>query len=239
MSKKPIEKPEIIIQRAERLKQVRIILRLGRDYLEKKYHIPAATLKAWENGLTSITEKGLKRCIDMYRQEGMLLNREWILFGIGLSPRVSLDMGKYLASELQYPKNEEKAEYPKVSDDVTPYIIDETACILREAAFFKKEYQNSVVLSVINDDMEPVYQIGDYVGGIFRYGKSINTVAKIDCIIRLTSGELLVRRLFKDADGRYNLVCINPIPSISNMPIMFDAKIECVAPIIWHRKPNP
>jgi hypothetical protein len=215
------------------------MLRLGRDYIAKKYNIPATTLKAWENALTGITEKGLKRCIDVYRREGMLVSREWILYGTGLSPRISLDMGKYLASDLQYPKREESCKKSKIKDDGTLYTVDETTCILREATFFKEGYTNAIILAVTNDDMEPVYQIGDYVGGVFRYGKNINTAIKCDCIIRLTSGELLLRRLFKNMDGQYNLACINPTPSSSNMPIMFNAKVECAAPIIWHRKPNP
>ena len=239
MSKKPTEKSEIIVQQAKRLKEVRAMLRLGRDYIEKKYNMPAATLKAWENSLTGITEKGLKRCIDMYRQEGMLLTREWILYGTGLSPRVSLDMGRYLASDLQYPRHGENFSAALIKEAGASYVADETTCILREAAFFKEAYANSVIMSVINDDMDPVYQIGDYVGGIFRYGKNINTVIKLDCIVRLTTGELLLRRVFKNSDGLNNLACINPVPSSSGIPIIFDAKVECAAPIIWHRRPNP
>jgi len=241
MPKTSAKKSEIIIQQAQRLKHVRDMLRLNREYIEKKYRISAATLKSWENALTKITEKGLKRCINMYRQEGILLTREWILYGTGLSPRISLDIGKYLASELQYPRHENVSEGLKVMDNtgVSYNTNDETAFILREATFFKESYTDSVALAVTNDDMEPVYQIGDYVGGIFRYDKNIISANKRDCIIRLSSGELLLRRLFINNNGQKNLACINPLPSSSNIPILFNTSVECVAPIIWHRKPNP
>jgi hypothetical protein len=241
MRKRISEKLEVISKQAERLKQVRITLRLRRNHIEKKYNIPTATLKAWENALTGITEKGLKRCIDVYRQEGMLLTREWILEGTGLSPRVSLDMRKYLASDLRYSRcrTDGISAEGLIGGDVGNNMVDEATRILHEAAFFKESYHNSVVLAVTNDDMDPMYQIGDFVGGVFRYGKSISSVNKYDCIVRLVSGELLLRRLFRSSDGGYNLSCINPAPSSSGMPIIFGAEIECAAPVIWHRRHNP
>lgn len=225
---------------AERLKYVREIMRLSRSYLEDKYHLSAATLKAWENGSSRLTEKGLRRCIDIYHQEGLLVTRDWLLTGSGLSPRVSLDMGKYLASELSYPRhnNPDMGVQQIKEKEAKAYEIDENKCILREAAFFKESYVNAIVLMVTNNDMEPVYQVGDYVGGKFRYGKDIDVAVKRDCIVRLKTGDLLLRRLFKNGGGHYNLACINPAPKSAN-PIMFNVEIECVAPVIWHRIPNP
>lgn len=224
---------------AERLKYIREIMRLSRSYLEDKYRLSAATLKAWENGSSRLTEKGLKRCIDVYHQEGILVAREWLLNGSGLSPRVSLDMGKYLASELSYPRHDNPDAELQIKEGVAKvYEADENKCILREAAFFKESYSNAVVLMVTNNDMEPVYQVGDYVGGRFRYGKDVDIGVKRDCIIRLKNGELLLRRLFKNGGGHYNLACVNPAPKSVN-PIMFNVDIECVAPVVWHRIPNP
>lgn len=232
-------KPLSVATVADRLKYVREIMRLSRGYLEDKYHMPATTLKSWENGLSQLTEKGIKRCIDMYHQEGMLISRDWLLSGNGLSPRVSLDMGKYLASELLYVRhNHPSINVPQIGEDAKPYEDDENKSILREAAFFKESYKNAVVLMVSSDDMEPVYQAGDYVGGRFLYGKNIDIGVKRDCIVRLKNGELLLRRLFKNGSGHYNLACINPSPR-SSSPIMFDVELECVAPVIWHRIPNP
>jgi hypothetical protein len=232
-------KPLSVATVANRLKYVREIMRLSRGYLQDKYHMPATTLKSWENGLSRLTDKGIKRCIEIYRKEGMLINRDWLLSGKGLSPRVSLDMGKYLASDLLYVRhNHPSINVPQIGEEAKTYETDENKCILREAAFFKESYKNAVVLMVNNNDMEPVYHTGDYVGGRFLYGKDIKIGVKRDCIVRLKNGELLLRRLFKNGSGNYNLACVNPSPN-SVSPIMFDVDIESVAPVIWHRIPNP
>jgi transcriptional regulator with XRE-family HTH domain len=218
----------------ERLLYIRNLLRLSRRYIEEKYNLPEATLKAWENNKARLTEKGLNRCIDIYRQEGVLVNSEWINTGKGLSPRISVDMGKYLASDFQYPQHETS----QINDSSTSYSIDDSKAILREATFFKESAQNVVVLMVTDNDMNPVYQIGDYVGGLFRYGKDIDSAVKRDCIIRLKDGALVIRRLFKSKHNNlYNLACINPATESDN-PILFSVAIESAAPIIWHRIPN-
>jgi transcriptional regulator with XRE-family HTH domain len=221
---------------AERLKYVRKLVRLSRPDVEEKYQLSAATLKAWENGQATLTAKGIKRCIDIYRKEGVILNREWIMTGEGLSPKLSLDISRYFASELQYPLRDNKGMIK--DSDLLPYSKDDNACILREAAFFKESYPDAVILTVTNDDMEPVYQIGDYVGGRFRYGKDIATTLKRNCIVRLKTGEDIIRRIFKSNSGKYyNLACINPVCG-SEKPILFNVDVECVAPVIWHRIPN-
>lgn len=221
---------------ADRLKYVRKLVRLSRPAIEEKYHLSAATLKAWENGQAPLTAKGIKRCIDIYRKEGVILNKEWIMTGEGLSPKLSLDMSHYFASELQYPARDNKGLVKE--ENLLPYSKDDNAAILREADFFKKLYPDAIVLTVTNDDMEPVYQIGDYVGGRFRYGDDIATALKRNCIVRLKTGELLIRRIYKSNIGKYyNLACINPTCSAEE-PILFNIDIECAAPIIWHRIPN-
>jgi hypothetical protein len=222
----------------ERLLYVRNLLRLSRRYIEEQYKLPEATLKAWESNKARLTEKGLNRCIDIYRKEGVLVSSEWINNGKGLSPRISVDMGKYLASDLQYPEHGKSTSLQINDSGENSYLVDDSKAILREATFFKESTQNSVVLMITDNDMNPVYQIGDYVGGIFRYGKDIDSALKRDCIIRMKDGNLVVRRLFKSKNSNlYNLACINPATESEN-PILFAVEIESAAPIIWHRIPN-
>lgn len=223
---------------AERLKYTRKLMRLPRSYIEEKHKLPEATLKAWENGVSRLTEKGLKKCIDIYRKEGIIVSEKWVMSGVGLSPQLTLDVGRYFASELQYPQRKAKKGQVKEIDKEAVYAKDDNACMLREATFFKESYSDSVILMITDNDMEPVYQIGDHVGGRFRYGKQINSALKRDCIIRLKNGENILRRLFKaKKTGCYNLASINPLP-ISGEPVLFDVEIESAAPVIWHRKPD-
>lgn len=220
---------------SERLKYIRLKTRLSRSEIQNKHKLSEATLKAWENGAAKITEKGLKRCINIYRKEGVVLSKEWVMTGEGISPKLSVDIGKYFASDLQYPLRNEEG---KIQEQSTKYKKDDTTRMVREASYFKESYPSSVILMVTNDDMEPVYQIGDYVGGIFRYGENIKEALKRDCIIRLKTGEDMLRRLFEgNINKHYNLACINPLPT-SEEPILFNIEIEAAAPIIWHRMPD-
>lgn len=225
---------------AARLKALRQKARLTRGYIEKQYGLPAVTLKAWENGTAKLTEKGLQRCIDIYRKEGVLLTAEWIQTGIGLPPKISVDIGRYFASDHAYPLRTPSSQFViKDMDQPLPYGKSDQLDMLREASFFKESYPDAVVLMVTNDDMGPVFQTGDCVGGRFRYADAIDTVLKRDCIVRIkNTGQDVLRRVFKSRTGKgYNLVCINPMPT-ADEPIMFNVEIECAAPVIWHRMPN-
>lgn len=222
---------------AERLKHVRELIRLSRTYIKQKYHLSEATLKVWENGTAPLTKKGLQRCINIYRKEGVVLSKEWIMTGEGLPPKYSVNVGHYFAGELQYPQPTEKL-LVKDLDCPFPYLKDDNACMLREASFFKESYSDAVILMVTTDDMEPFYRIGDYVGGRFLYGQDIDKALKRNCIIRLKDGRNIFRRLFKsNVIGLYNLSCINPQASVEEL-IMFNIEIEAAAPVIWHRTPN-
>jgi DNA-binding transcriptional regulator YiaG len=219
---------------AQRLKYVRQLARLSRPYLEEKHQLPEATLKVWENSQSRITPKGLNRCIDIYRKEGVVLSKEWVMTGEGLSPQLSVGIGNYLASDLHYPFPEQRL---RDADDAF-FPKDDNICMLREASFFKESYADTVVLIVADNDMWPTYQAGDYVGGCFRRGKAVTEALQRDCIVRLKNGEKILRRLFKSKRNKcYNLMCVNPMPE-AEQPIMFNVEIECAAPVIWHRKPN-
>ena len=85
----------------ERLKHVRALLRVSRAFLENKYGIPEVTLKSWENGTVKLTSSGLKRCVDIYRAEGLIVTEEWMLHGSGLDPTSSATIGQYFSEPAQ------------------------------------------------------------------------------------------------------------------------------------------
>ena len=204
-----------------RLKYLRSILRLTRAYIEKKYKLPEITLKSWENSMIKISKNGIKRCVTVYKNEGLIVDESWIADGKGLDPTVRLSLGHYFAMP---------------SETVSmPVDADDEVAMMRDAQEFRARYANAVVMIVSNDEMSPHYRAGDYVGGRLRAASELDLIVNKDCIIYLQGGGQYFRRLFKDSLGRYNLACLNPIGRTAE-PIIFDADIESAAAIIWIRR---
>lgn len=202
----------------ERLKYVRSLLRLSRSYLQEKYGLPEVTLKSWENDTTKLTQAGAQRCVEVYRSEGLIVSKDWIMQGIGLDPKQTVTVSHYFAT-------------PTIKELPTE---DDEVAMMRDGNAFKESYPNAVVMIVSNDDMRPFYWPGDYIGGKMRYGDAIETAVNKDCIIYLKNGERFFRRLIKNSAGGYNLTCLNPNEATAE-PVLYNVEIDSVAPVIWRR----
>ena len=78
----------------ERLRFLRRLLGITRSEIEKKYKLPEVTLKKWETGNITLTDKGIKKCLDIYRKEGIDATLEWIQTGAGLTPTFQTNSNK-------------------------------------------------------------------------------------------------------------------------------------------------
>ena len=205
-----------------RLKYLRAILRLTRAYIEKKYKLPEITLKSWENGTIKLSKNGVKRCVTVYKSEGLLVDENWIAEGKGLDPTVRFSVGHYFSVP---------------SNVALPVEEDDEVAMLQDADVFKNRYSNAVIMIVSNDEMSPYYEPGDYVGGRLRAMNELEMIINKDCIIYLKGGGQYFRRIYQDSLGRYNLACLNPIGKTSE-PVIFNADIEWAAHVTWIRKKN-
>lgn len=203
-----------------RLKYLRSILRLTRACIEKKYKLPEITLKSWENSMIKISKNGIKRCVAVYKNEGLIVDESWIADGKGLDPTVRLSLGHYFASPSEVIN--------------LPIDVDDEIAMMRDAQEFRDRYSNAVVMIVSNDEMSPHYRAGDYVGGRLKFNE-FDSLIKKDCILYLKGGGQYFRRLFKDSLGRFNLACLNPMGRTAE-PIIFNADIESAAAVIWVRR---
>ncbi len=209
---------------AERLKYVREnLLKLSRAEIQKKYSLSPDTLAAWENGKIKISEKGINRCIKIYSSENLILSKEWLLTGKGLSPKFSFDLNRYFKTQ--------KIENGTASN------IDDTMFLAKELEFFRSLSSNSITGLMSNNDMLPMYSQGDHVGGRLRFGEDIKKCVGKDCIIKTKDGDTYIRRIAKSESGKgFNLVCLNPEWDGNPEPVIFNVEIESAAPIIWHRR---
>ncbi|WP_154699524.1 hypothetical protein, partial [Legionella pneumophila] len=112
--------------------------------MQEKYSLPEVTLKSWENGTTKLTQSGAQRCVEAYRNEGLIVSEDWIMEGIGLDPKSTVTVSHYFA----IPTNQEIS------------FEDDELAMVRDANLFKESHPNAVVMLVSNDDMRPFYLPG-------------------------------------------------------------------------------
>ena len=77
-------------------------------------------------------------------------------------------------------------------------------------ALFKKHYPQAADYCISDEAMKPKYNLGDYVGGIICIQDRVDTVIGQDCIVKLSNGQLIVRKVFKGQEpNHYTLVPLN------------------------------
>lgn len=207
-----------------RVKHARLLAGLSRRVLEEIYGISGSTVQAWEIGRNPLTAKGAKRLSEAFQQTGLFCTAEWLLTGEGLSPRPHDE----IVSSLK------KNQVQQTSD----VLFEDEEAISKEIIFFQEINTNSIVLNIIDDAMEPVYFIGDYVGGKMRTDINPLKIVGLNCIIQTTDDEYYIRKISSyTIDNKFTLASINPNTTV-HFPVLYNQSVKNVAPIIWHRRKN-
>ena len=194
---------------ANRVRFVRALTKLSREAFEKRYGISRNTLKSWELGINTLTEKSAKQISDAIEQEGFSCTPEWLIFGIGHGPH---------------------------SDGSLQNSISEQTKMVFEAEYFKKNNSNSITSMITDASMLPNFQVGDYIGGILD--KNINKAEGIKkfigsiCIIYLATEIVLVRKIIMSKD---NMILVCPLNTEFEADMINVFEIQAIASIIWHR----
>lgn len=205
--------------RAKRLKMIRNLANLSRKQLCELCNINIHTLIGWEVArFGGLPLDGAEKIIQGVTQKGVHCTLDWLIHEIGAGPTVITD---YVIAK----KDAEK----KVKKNSTN--IDEKQ-LLEEILFFRKQYNDAITLLLTDDGMSPFYNAGDYVAGIKQYGEKIKALIEKDCIVQLSSGEIILRNLHSGNEAKkYNLVCINPQTTVVE-PIIYNVEITSAAPAI-------
>ncbi|MBU0455188.1 MAG: S24 family peptidase [Pseudomonadota bacterium] len=207
----------------DRLKQIRKLLRVSRAYFYQKYGLSTDTLKAWENNKAPLTEKGLVRCMQMFREEGVDVSKDWVRTGEGMDPKIAIDFGRYV-HEFTSNYDAEKS--------------DDAFLLMQEIEFFKSHAANAIVMLVPDETMLPFYQSGAYVGGFLKPGSQVRDALDQDCIVITKDKKQYFRRLnIGSRDGLFNLTSLNPQWKQNHLPVIYDVEIAHVAPVVWYRRP--
>lgn len=203
---------------AKRLKSARLLTGLSRKQFEKITHISANTLRAWETAINPLTTKTALKLIRAFEKCGIFCTADWLLDGDGQSPYL-MASGKENISHL-------------VNDR-----IDDEVSIQREILTFKTCSNNAIVIIITDDKMEPLFSVGDYVGGKdFMEKISFDYLIGENCIIEAEDNNYFVRRMLPTKKkGLYNLIGTNFNSKDQNFVMPF-FKIKRAAKVIWHRR---
>jgi len=144
--------PEEIRQIGIRMQAVRVLTGLSREEFADKTSIAAMTIKNWELGRVIPRNDGINNLLLAFREHGIFVSLEWILFGTGAGPN-------YL-QENQILNIGKSREY-----------------VLKQIQFFKESQRvlkhNPVVVDVLDDSMAPIYQNNDILGGVLFTEKTV------------------------------------------------------------------
>lgn len=197
---------------ADRVRFVRSLTKLSREAFEDKYGINRNTLKSWELGVNTLTEKSAKTLSDAINQEGFSCSPQWLIFGQGVEPR---------------PLSEKE-------DGLLLDEINQQTKVIYEADYFKKNNKNSIVCMISDKSMYPEFKPGDYVGGInLELVKNLNQFIGSLCIVTLKNETITTRRIIL---GKNEHVILCPINMQYEADIVKHKDIFAIASIIWHRK---
>lgn len=194
----------------DRLKSARMQLNFSRRKFADICGFSAATLQAWEDGKYPVPIKSIVKYIEALYSCGLITTPEWFIKGEGLPPRpIRVNTSK---------------------------INSKKETILKEINFFESENQDSVVTTVFDDAMLPYYAQGDFVGGIIVPREEFEKYLGSICIITISSGETLVRKIKAGSEYNcYNLISLN-LDSNTESAFMLNCKVSQLAQVLWHRK---
>lgn len=224
--------PIDIRERANRLRFLRRVSHLSMKEFAQHCNLGLTTINYWEQGYSSITERGAQKVCKAMREEGIECSVIWLMTGYGEPPKV-IDSSKL--SKLNY-KNLESLSKISINEKKSDYPM-ETIEIKEELTLFKKNYPEHLIYLIDNESMKPLYSPGDLVAGKKLTDKNMELAHGADCIVELEGRELLIRRVkIGHAANSYDLYVINSDASLEFPPLR-NIKVLSLAPIIRVWKP--
>lgn len=222
----PVETQE----RAHRLRFLRKMTRLSMKEFAQLCNLGLTTVNYWEQGYSSITERGAKKVIKALREEGIECSTVWLLSGLGIPPKIT-DPSKL--SKINYTSIETPPQI--IREKSSEYLSEK---IKEELNLFQSIHPDNLTHLISNESMVPLYCKGDIVAGKKLTGKNMELANGIDCIVQLEKNTLEIRRVrIGQAMNSFDLYVLNPEASLEYPPLR-NVKILSLAPIIRIWKPG-
>jgi transcriptional regulator with XRE-family HTH domain len=219
-------------ERANRLRFLRKMSHLSMKEFSQHCNLGLTTINYWEQGYSSVTERGAQKVCKAMREEGIECSVIWLMTGYGEPPKVT-DSSKL--SKLNY-KNLESLSRISINEKKSDYPMGNIE-IKEELGLFRKNYPEHLIHLVDNESMKPLYGPGDLVAGKKLTEKNMELAHGADCIVELKGRDLIIRRVkIGHVTDSFDLYVINSEASLEFLPLR-NIKILSLAPIIRVWKP--
>lgn len=200
--------------RGERVRRLRNLANLSRQALCSNGDFKIDTLIGWEVARHGgLTKKGAEKLIHRLEREGIVCSLEWLMYEGGPGPMLITDFNK-------------------------KHIIEpgeENTKIATELLVFKNHYDGALALCIPDNSMEPQYNQGDYIAGVSCTKDKWSMLPGHDCIIQLTSGSLILRKVLSGEDNTYTVAASNLKSGVQQL-VMTNITFADAAPVMWHRR---
>ena len=184
-----------------RIKMLRILLNLSRDDFCKRHNLNFNTVTSIELDRLKLSSKQLKKILHAFHQEGISVEESWIRDAKGTPPSHSF---------CGYPSSQEN--------------------ILREWTRSFLQSRHTIIATVSGKSMEPFYEDGDLVGGVWNTNP--HSLIGKRCIVQIKA-ILHVGILLRNRED-FILVPHNTTQSFQIIPLL---QSSCrIAEILWHIK---
>ncbi len=197
----PLSLTSELVSPGTRIKMLRILLNLSRDDFCKRHNLNFNTITSIELNRLKLSSKQLGKILHAFHQEGIAVEESWIRDAQGTPPSHSF---------CGYPSSQEN--------------------ILKEWTRSFLQSRHTIIATVSGKSMEPFYEDGDLVGGIWNTNP--HSLIGKRCIVQVQS-ELHVGILLRNRED-FMLVPNNTTQSFQIIPF---SPLSCrAAEILWHIK---
>lgn len=188
---------------------------LNRKSFCERYGINRYTMQSWENGLHVSKGKNVEKFIEALAREGVYCTAEWLIDGIGEGARPH---NACVSRHIALVQTEKKHEASDHFEGIISVLKDE----------HHKQGDDMVMCTVPDDSMAPKFLAGDTVIGKAAIAPSLGSLHQKYCIIEMSPGRFIVRKILFCKDGLLVLALDDRIPTF------FLHSAETIYPIVWH-----
>lgn len=204
----------------DRIKHCRLLAKLTRSEIERKYNLKMPTMVSYESNLRVPIKPKLRQIIEIFIKENVAVTSEWILSGTGQKPKY---LNKFTEKVFE-------------GDSLNMCAVDDLHLIYLEETHIYKKYKNVIIHTVTSRELEPLFYVGDRVAGVPIQPKSFNNLIDKVCIIKDQNERIYVKSIAAfNEDNSLNICGLKASLSDKNFFIS-GVKYSHIAPIFWIRR---